>query len=117
MSASVYGAEAGHKTVHVHAIGRSLHSPAGARLEALARLALESHPHFRGRAEFVYCHCDGQTLWLDGCVPTYYLKQLAQEALREFRDMVRIENRISVASPSGEMDQTIQVDSYSTKPR
>ena len=74
-----------------------------APLEQTAQLLLDLHPHFRGRSEFVQCRCVDRCLYLDGCLPSYHLKQLAQEALRELEGVVQIENRIVVASPLGEV--------------
>lgn len=72
-------------------------------LEKMARELLESHLHFQGRSQFVQCRCIGNRLCLDGCLPSYYLKQLAQEALRELSQFVQLENRIVVVSPVGEV--------------
>jgi hypothetical protein len=60
---------------------------------------LESHPHFRGRGRWVYCRCSRGNLELLGVVPSYYLKQLAQEALRNLSGTRQIINRIQVAGP------------------
>ena len=72
-------------------------------LETRARAALEAHPHFHGRARFVRCIAAGDVLRLEGCVPCFYLKQLAQEAVMAIPGMLRIENAIVVASPEGEV--------------
>lgn len=67
---------------------------------------LELHPHFRGRGGFVQFQCVGNRLILNGCLPSYYLKQLAQEAIRPMAaviDQLQIENQIVVASPVGEV--------------
>jgi osmotically-inducible protein OsmY len=40
-------------------------------------------------------HRDG-VLILSGCLPTYYLKQLAQEAVFRVQGVERVENRIEV---------------------
>lgn len=72
-------------------------------IEARARAALEAHPHFHGRTEFVRCIYTGDTMRLEGCVPCFYLKQLAQEALMGIPGMPRVVNDIAVASPEGEV--------------
>lgn len=80
-------------------------------LERKAHRLLGNHPHFRGRMEFVRCHIEGRTLYVDGCLPSWYLKQLAQEALRELENVLQIENRIVVASPSGDVvDPSTRID-------
>lgn len=72
-------------------------------IERRARAALEAHPHFHGRAKFVRCICENERMRLEGCVPCYYLKQLAQEAVMSAPGMPRISNAIVVASPEGEV--------------
>jgi len=57
---------------------------------------LESHGHFRGKTQFIQCRVNEGCLRLDGCLPSYYLKQLAQEALRNFPGIEKIDNRIFV---------------------
>ena len=70
-------------------------------VEVRAKQILESHPHFRGRAHLVVVRFSAGKLQLDGRLPTHYLKQLAQEALRELQDIVRLENLIVVCDPRG----------------
>ncbi len=50
----------------------------------------------------MHCNCRNRCLRLEGCVPSFYLKQLAQEAVRDLKGIDRIENQIVVASPVGE---------------
>jgi len=76
-------------------------------ITACAGELLESHPHFRGRSRYVEIRCVGRRLILEGYLPSYYLKQLAQEAIRQINDAfedVHIDNRIVVSSPIGEVD-------------
>lgn len=70
------------------------------QIEIRAAELLELHPHFRGRGRFVRFTCDGNCLTLGGCLPSYYLKQLAQEAIREI-DEVEIVNQIMVTGMVG----------------
>jgi osmotically-inducible protein OsmY len=46
--------------------------------------------------------CDGRdgVLVLRGCLPTYYLKQVAQEAVAHLEGLKRIENQIQVVTPA-----------------
>jgi osmotically-inducible protein OsmY len=53
---------------------------------------------FRGRGNSVHCHSENRCLVLEGMVPTFYLKQLAQEAVRNVPGYERIDNRIVVAN-------------------
>jgi hypothetical protein len=60
-----------------------------------ARELLNRHPHFCGRADrFKFENVDG-ILVVKGTVPTYYLKQLLQSALRKL-DGLRIDVRVDV---------------------
>ncbi len=70
-------------------------------IEGSAKQLLEVHPHFRGRSQWVKCRFLDDCLYLEGTLPTYYLKQSAQEALRELPGIERIVNFIQVTSPSG----------------
>ena len=71
----------------------------GARnLELRARDTLEQHPHFRRRAGLFQYECCGDVLIVRGTVPTFYLKQLIQTALKGFEDVVRIHNQVTVTS-------------------
>jgi hypothetical protein len=68
---------------------------------ALARQQLERHPHFRGRGGGVKIEQQGRDLFLSGCLPTFYLKQLVQEAVRRVPGVQHVFNQIDVVSPSG----------------
>jgi osmotically-inducible protein OsmY len=46
------------------------------------------------------CDYRDGVLVLSGCLPTYYLKQLAQEAVARIDGIERVDNRIEVISPS-----------------
>jgi len=46
----------------------------------------------------VSCDYRDGVLTLIGCLPTYYLKQIAQEAVARLEGVVRIDNRIEVVS-------------------
>lgn len=68
-----------------------------------AEHALANHPHFRGRGKWIRCDCCEGAIRLSGRVPSYYLKQLAQEVVRKVPRVTLVENRIIVASPYGEV--------------
>ena len=70
-------------------------------LSTLARRHLEHHPHFRGRVSDVFIEHRGRTLLLTGKVPTFYLKQLVQEAVRHVPGVQHVRNLIDVVNPSG----------------
>lgn len=77
--------------------------PTSARndLSTTARQYLEKHPHFQGRISGVSIAHEGRSLFLSGRLPTFYLKQLIQEALRHLPGVQAIYNEIDVASPQG----------------
>lgn len=70
-------------------------------LSDLARQYLESHPHFRGRLNDVFIAHEGRTLCLTGRVPSFYLKQLVQEAVRHVPGVQGVRNMIDVVSSDG----------------
>jgi hypothetical protein len=73
----------------------------GTDLTALARDHLERHPHFRGRLAGLRIEHRGRTLFLSGRLPTFYLKQLVQEAVRHLPGVGRVRNEIDVVNPAG----------------
>ena len=64
-------------------------------MERLARTRLAQMGYFSLRQ--VECSFDNGTMTLRGRVPSYYYKQLAQEALRYVEHVRRLVNRIEVA--------------------
>jgi osmotically-inducible protein OsmY len=46
----------------------------------------------------ISCEYRDGVLTLHGCLPTYYMKQLAQEAVARVEGVARVENRIEVVS-------------------
>jgi osmotically-inducible protein OsmY len=48
----------------------------------------------------IACEYQNGVLILTGCLPTYYLKQVAQEAIARIDGVERVDNRIEVVSPS-----------------
>ncbi|MGI6415572.1 MAG: BON domain-containing protein [Thermoguttaceae bacterium] len=45
------------------------------------------------------CECAGDVLYLQGRVPSFYFKQLAQEAVGRLPGVGRVVNQIEVAPP------------------
>ena len=60
------------------------------------RERLEDHPHFRGRTHLLQIEVIGGSVVVSGRVPTYYLKQLLQEAIRAIPDVEHIDNCVDV---------------------
>ena len=67
-------------------------------LQLRARDTLGQYSHFRGRAGLFRYECCEDVLIVRGAVPTFYLKQLLQTALKGFEGVVRIDNQVTVTS-------------------
>ena len=65
------------------------------------RELLEQHPHFRGRTSLLKIESIGGSIVLSGRLPSYYLKQLLQEAIKENVDIAQIDNHVEVMWPTG----------------
>lgn len=76
-------------------------TPERTDLASLAKRHLESHPHFRGRLAGLRIENRGKTLFLAGRLPTFYLKQLVQEAVRNLPGVQHVRNEIDVVNPYG----------------
>ncbi len=63
------------------------------------RERLDRHPHFRGRTHMIQIESKGDSVVVTGRVPTYYLKQLLQEAVKLVPDVGNIDNRVEVQWP------------------
>lgn len=70
-------------------------------LSTLARDYLEHHPHFKGRLSDVSIDHDGRTVVLSGRLPSFYLKQLVQEAVRHVPGVLHVRNQIDVVASDG----------------
>jgi hypothetical protein len=68
-------------------------------LVSLVRAGLELHPRFRGRVSMLVIELVDQTIVVSGRLPSYYLKQLLQEAIRGVPGVVRIDNHVLVMRP------------------
>ena len=66
---------------------------------SLARRCLDSHPHFHQRCQTIGIEWIDDRLVLTGQLPSFYLKQLAQEAVRELE--VAVVNQIEVVCCDG----------------
>jgi hypothetical protein len=70
-------------------------------MEQRARTIIESHSHFVGRARLFEFHYSEDVLVVRGCVPTYYLKQVLQSALKGIDGVRRIDNQVQVDTSGG----------------
>jgi len=62
---------------------------------------LERHPRFRGRSRTIQLEFREGTIILSGRVPSFYLKQLLQEAMRNIEGVEKIDNRVDVTCSYG----------------
>lgn len=69
-----------------------------ARVTELAERRLRSHPHLV--LQQVSCDYLDGVLVLRGCLPTYYLKQVAQESVAQLEAVEHIDNQIEVVTPA-----------------
>jgi hypothetical protein len=67
-------------------------------MKELAEICFRKNPYPALRT--VSCDFHHGVLILRGCLPTYYLKQLAQEAVAHLNGVDRIENLIQVVRPN-----------------
>jgi hypothetical protein len=77
--------------------GDSRYSPVNPQQRA--RELLSRHPHFYGRVDSFVFEWVEDVLVVKGAVPTYYLKQLLQSALRTVEGVRRIDNQVVVVRP------------------
>jgi hypothetical protein len=70
-------------------------------MEEAAYCLVDSHPHFRRRAELFTFRCDGGVLTVQGAVTTFYLKQVLQSTLLALPGICGIDNRVTVLSCEG----------------
>ncbi len=61
------------------------------------REQLEDHPHFRGRTHLLQIEAIGGSVVVSGRLPTYYLKQVLQEAIRAIPGVAHIDNCVDVS--------------------
>jgi hypothetical protein len=70
-------------------------------IEQRAFEVVNSHCHFHRRAGRFEFQCDEDVLIVRGSVPTFYLKQVLQCALRDLEGIRGIDNRVTVVSSFG----------------
>jgi hypothetical protein len=78
-------------------------TPPSARIRASAERRLRSNSYLALRNLSCDWHEGVLVLW--GCLPTYYLKQVAQAAVAPLEGVERIENRIRVVPPASRSRQ------------
>jgi len=67
--------------------------------EELARKAeamVAAHPHFCGRTHALQFNVEDGVLTVTGTVPSYYVKQMLQSALKNFKDVRLVDNKVAV---------------------
>jgi hypothetical protein len=66
-----------------------------------ATLHLEQHSHFRCHLNSLEVDCREGRLFVDGKLPSFYLKQVLQTILRDVPGVRQIDNRVNVVSSTG----------------
>ncbi len=69
-----------------------------ARMIELAERCLHSNPCLAMKN--VSCDYHDGVLVLRGCLPTYYLKQLAQQVVVDLEGVERIDNQVEIVTPA-----------------
>ena len=85
----------------VHPTGTEPNTPSPdpqASLQAVAERALHSGPY--PALKKLSCDYRGGVLVLRGCLPSYYLKQLAQEVVAHLEGVEGVDNQIQVVRPA-----------------
>jgi hypothetical protein len=72
-------------------------------LKELAEGCLRRNPYLA--LKNITCDCQDGVLVLRGCLPSYYLKQVAQEVVARLEGVEGIENEIQVVTPAVRADQ------------
>jgi osmotically-inducible protein OsmY len=75
-----------------------------ASIKDLAERCLRSNPYLA--LKNISCELLDGVLVLRGCLPTYYLKQIAQQAIAGLNGVDRIDNQIHVGTPNVRSDQS-----------
>lgn len=65
----------------------------------MIRERLEQHPSFRGRSSLLGIESAGGSIVLSGRLPSYYLRQLLQEAVMALPEVANVDNRVDVEWP------------------
>ncbi|MCC6127061.1 MAG: BON domain-containing protein [Pirellulales bacterium] len=73
---------------------RGSRAESAGEISAAAKRRIVHEPHLA--AQRIWCEFDGARLVLRGQVPSYYCKQLAQEAVADLEGVERIVNEIEV---------------------
>ena len=73
-------------------------APIPADIQGMAEGCLRSNPYLA--LKNVSCDWLDGVLVLRGCLPTYYLKQVAQEVIAQVEGVQRIDNQIQVLTPA-----------------
>jgi hypothetical protein len=66
-----------------------------------ATFHLAQHAHFRYHMDCLEIDCREGKIFVDGRLPSFYLKQVLQTTLRDVPGVRRIDNRVNVVSSTG----------------
>lgn len=80
--------------------GRSRAEDGQGQIENSAAQKLSCHPQLQGNCNRIKCFVSDRRLYLSGDLPSWYLKQMAQEAVRGVEGVDEIVNDIYVTDSS-----------------
>ena len=80
--------------------GRSSTDAGEGQIESSAAQRLCGHPQLQGNGKCIKCSISDRRLYLSGNLPSWYLKQMAQEAVRGVEGVDEIVNDIFVTDSS-----------------
>jgi len=83
-------------------LGRTDAEPADSELVRRARQKLAQRSQFRTRAASLDFLKTGDVLVVRGCVPSFYLKQMIQTALKDLEGVRWIDNQVEVVACNGD---------------
>lgn len=63
-------------------------------LETCIRKRFCSSPYHH--LQLVRCHCQGGVVLLTGVLPSFFMKQMAQESIRHIAGVMKIDNQVEV---------------------
>jgi hypothetical protein len=82
----------------------------------MARDRLLRHSRFRGCIDGLSFTARSDVLEVCGVVPTFYIKQLLQDALKSIRGVHRVDNRVQVRSTAPRRDPAAMVTKFAKTP-
>ena len=93
--------KAGIEMITLHKKQKRKLSAKHVKIEHLARIQLNRHCHFRGRADSFEFRNRGRVLTVRGRVPSFYLRRLLEKVLLRVDGVQSIDNQVDVVCCDG----------------